>query len=629
MQRFNEETGFLIADPDNSYIDTMPSYKSLLNAVDSMIISASGWRKVFAADGDEESQTEKISLEDYTIAAITALSFSAFIKKRVNSKQPNLLLGMDSRFTGPAIADAMTRIFLSEDIEVRSLFIIAAPEIMAYSAVDKDIDGFAYISASHNPIGHNGLKFGSNGGVYGGEESRELISTFQELLGTEDIIETVKKSLSKLDIEKYIKTINSIHKWKEKAYSEYLEFSKAVIADSDKFSSVEAMQTKIKTAAEKRKIGIISELNGSARTLSIDREILESYGITVKSINNKPREIVHRIVPEGLSLHICRLELEKSYKKDKRYILGYVPDNDGDRGNLVYIDEKSGKAKILEAQEVFSLAVLAELAFISGFNKENKKTPAIAINGPTSMRIDTIARIFKVKIFRAEVGESNVVNLAKDLRKKGYLVRILGEGSNGGNITHPAAVRDPINTVFSVIKLLLFKDFFKVWCTKSRQSEKYIDNYGISNILSTLPLFTTTSAYDDRAIMKIQTTNHALLKKRYEDIFIKDWNKHKDYLKENYGIIKWREINYEGQNEKQGVGAKFRSGKEKGGMKIVFSNKEEKDTDYIWMRGSGTEPVFRILADTTGSNKERETWLLKWHRSMIERADTFETKGEL
>jgi phosphoglucomutase len=64
---------------------------------------------------------------------------------------------MDSRFTGPAIADAMTRIFISQNIEIRSLFIIAAPEIMAYSAVDSNIDGFAYISASHNPIWHNGL----------------------------------------------------------------------------------------------------------------------------------------------------------------------------------------------------------------------------------------------------------------------------------------------------------------------------------------------------------------------------------------------------------------------------------------------------------------------------------------
>ncbi|MCK5674934.1 MAG: hypothetical protein KAH95_16255, partial [Spirochaetales bacterium] len=361
----------------------------------------------------------------------------------------------------------------SQGIEVRSLFIIAAPEIMAYSAVDSNIDGFAYISASHNPIGHNGLKFGADGGVFGGEESKELISAFKELLADKNIITKVDSALNKLDKSRYISVIDSIPTWKNIAYTEYLNFSKAVIADSEELSSIDAMQTKLKTAAEKRKIGVISELNGSARTLSIDKNILESYGISVVSINDKPREIVHRIVPEGFSLNTCKEELEKCYKGDNRYILGYVPDNDGDRGNLVYMDEKTGKAEILEAQEVFALAVLSELAFMTLNKTIDSKPLAIAVNGPTSMRIDTIAKAFNVKIYRAEVGEANVVNLAKSLRDKGYLVRILGEGSNGGNITYPAAVRDPINTVFSVVKLLLFNDLFEIWCDLIGQKNNY------------------------------------------------------------------------------------------------------------------------------------------------------------
>ena len=625
MQIFDETTDFLIADPDNSYIKVMPDYSSVLKAAEPLILSASGWRKIFAIDGDEENITEEISPEDYIIAAIMALSFTDFIKKRITDRQPLILIGMDSRFTGPAIADAMTRIFLSRNIDIRSLFIVAAPEIMAYSSVDPDIDGFAYISASHNPIGHNGLKFGSNGGVYGGDKSKELISTFRELLNDKNIINIIVKSLLELDKNKYISVIESIPIWKEKAYTEYFNFSKTIISNSDELSSIEDMQTKLKTAAEIKKIGIISELNGSARTLSIDKDIFEIYGISVKSINNKPREIVHRIVPEGFSLDTCREELESQYKQDRRYILGYVPDNDGDRGNLVYLDEKSGKAKILEAQEVFALAVLSELTFMTLNKKTGSKPLAIAVNGPTSMRIDAIAKTFDIKVFRAEVGEANVVNLAKDLRKKGYLVRILGEGSNGGNITYPAAVRDPINTVFSVIKLLLFEDLFKLWCRLSGQKgnymTKYKSGYGISDVLATLPSFTTTSAYNDNAIMKITTSDHRKLKKNYEKIFLKDWDQKKNVLKEEFGILSWREVNYEIQDEKTGFGQNFRSGMEKGGLKIIFSNKEGLDTDYIWMRGSGTEPVFRILADCMGNSPKREEWLLKWHRSMIERAD--------
>ncbi len=629
MEQFDKTTGFLIADPDSEYFTTIPDYSSVLEAAKPMILSASGWRKIFAVDGNEESTTEKISTEDYIIASIMALSFTEFIIKRVTDRQPLILIGMDSRFTGPAIADAMTRIFLSQGIEVRSLFIVAAPEIMAYSAVDSDIDGFAYISASHNPIGHNGLKFGSHGGVFGGDESKELISNFKGLLADKNIIETVNNSLSKTNKNKYISIIDSIPKWKEKAYTEYLNFSKSVIAGSSDIKSINDMQRKLKTAAEKRKVGVISELNGSARTLSIDKEILEDYGISVKSTNNKPREIVHRIVPEGFSLDTCRQELENQYKQDSRYILGYVPDNDGDRGNLVYMNEKTEKAEILQAQEVFALAVLSELAFMYLNKNANSKPLAIAVNGPTSMRIDTIAETFGVKVFRAEVGEANVVNLAKELRKKGYLVRILGEGSNGGNITYPAAVRDPINTVFSVIKLLLFEDLFNLWSElRGKNNEKtaeYKGKYGISDILSTLPSFTTTNAYNDNAIMKITTTDHRLLKQRYEEIFLLDWEKNKDFLKSEFNIYTWREVNYEVQEEKSGFGQNFRSDLEKGGLKIIFSDKKRLDTDFIWMRGSGTEPVFRIMADCMGENTKREERLLQWHRSMIERADKYAT----
>ena len=39
------------------------------------------------------------------------------------------------------------------------------------------------------------------------------------------------------------------------------------------------------------------------------------------------------------------------------------------------------------------------------------------------------------------------------------------------------------------------------------------------------------------------------------------------------------------------------------------------------MRASGTEPVFRIMADFRGSDIDAEKEFLAWHRSMIEKAD--------
>jgi phosphoglucomutase len=39
------------------------------------------------------------------------------------------------------------------------------------------------------------------------------------------------------------------------------------------------------------------------------------------------------------------------------------------------------------------------------------------------------------------------------------------------------------------------------------------------------------------------------------------------------------------------------------------------------MRGSGTEPVFRIMADAEGSDKRMERDLIEWQRHLVIRAD--------
>ncbi len=41
----------------------------------------------------------------------------------------------------------------------------------------------------------------------------------------------------------------------------------------------------------------------------------------------------------------------------------------------------------------------------------------------------------------------------------------------------------------------------------------------------------------------------------------------------------------------------------------------------MWMRGSGTEPVFRIMADIRGASTRAEQFLVEWQRHMISAAD--------
>lgn len=613
----DSQFGFNIADCNTQVLPaTLPCDKEIQEAISPLILSASGWRKVFAQDGREDSASEDLAPADRILVAAMARVYARFLKKKSGKDTPKIYLGMDSRPTGPLMADIMLRVYVEEGLMVRPLFIVSAPEIMAVSGQDSQIDGFCYISASHNPLGHNGVKFGlSEGGVLGGQQAKELINLYRDFIAdTEEL-----KLLCELHPD--LKKVEMLHlsyvKHKETSYTGYLNFARRVAAGSKE--NIESCFSDLRKGLKKCPLGIMGELNGSARSLGPDREYLEDLGVKVKLMNHIPRQIVHPIVPEGDSLELCRRELEKLHKKDPSFLLGYVPDCDGDRGNLVYYSKKQKSARILQAQEVFALSVLSELTQL--VYKNEKAPSAVAVNGPTSLRIDRMASLLGARVFRSEVGEANVVTLAEQLRNQGYAVPILGEGSNGGNITFPARVRDPLNTLSALIALLSIPELFSIWCRKSGQEMLCSKNYSMDEILESLPSFETTSAFESRALMKIQTLDHGILKKEFEKIFLNEWNKKRDKWAAQWGLYSWKSFNTEGTDEKEGLGPEYRKGSETGGLKILFQDKAGNDCAYIWMRGSGTEPVFRIMADSSLEVTGREAFLLERLRSMVEKAD--------
>lgn len=590
-----------------------------------MILSASGWRKVFAVSGEETDTTTEIGMENTCISVLSALVFSDYVKKRTGKRTPTIVLGIDTRPTGPEIANVMIRLLLKEKVVVRYVGVTAAPEIMAYS---KLFDGFIYISASHNPIGHNGIKFGLNdGGVLNGKENALLVEEFKAKCSDEFALQNVSRLISvrsQSDLEwVYSESIST----KKEALEIYKTFSKNVISSLTNVSLQDKFFDNLKAQIKANPIGIVCDFNGSARTMSIDKEFFAENNLNFYPFNDIPGKIVHEIIPEPENLVYCAKKMEELQKAGtKDAILGYMPDCDGDRGNIVYWDSKTDSAQILKAQEVFSLSVLAELAFSYWLNKNDSSyKPAVAVNCPTSMRIDEIADCFNAKVFRGEVGEANVVNTARLARKEGYTVRILGEGSNGGTITFPSSVRDPINTIFAFIKLLTIKDtsegigLFHIWCQLSGQEDKYKDDFTLSDVLETLPVYTTTGVSESRAILKISTMDHSKLKANFQKVFENSFKNGADGLLQKYGISSYKCVLTNGTTEK--VDAKDFSESGKGGLKIQLFEDSEKPAAFIWMRGSGTESVFRIMCDVKGNNPEKEKELLAWETKMLLEAD--------
>jgi len=600
-----------------------------------MILSHSGWRGIFSVSADEEDRTGEISAAQGIIAAGAAVVFAEYLRTKGGAGKtgtPVALVGRDSRPSGTRLADIVNAALMSHNCETRFSGITAAPEIMAWARSLEplpNICGFIYISASHNPIGHNGFKFGlTDGGVLPAQEMAVLSANLRALLADpdstarlEEFLTTELHGVTRREEESL--SSSSASSAKKEALNAYFKFCDEV-AWGDGGDIAGALQ---KGIAEKP-LGVCCDFNGSARCASIDRDFFARLGIGFRAINDRPGEIAHRIIPEGESLEPCRILLEETRRSDPRFCLGYVPDCDGDRGNLVVWDGKLEKARALEAQEVFALACVAELAQLARAagtspNERALSKVAVAVNDPTSFRIERVAEAFGASVFRAETGEANVVALARKLRKESYTVRILGEGSNGGNITHPSAVRDPLNTVLALAKLLLVKaeggkpGLFELWCDLTGQA--YNDGFSMGDIIASLPQFTTTAVSAPEAALKISSADHGALKGRYQKIFTAEWEKRKERLKDRYGIYRWEAKAYNGIEE-QDVSADF-SKAGKGGLKICFLNSGGRPAASLWMRGSATEPLFRIMADAEGTDRQFEQELISWQRDMTTAAD--------
>ncbi len=611
--------------------------KALGEELDKMILSASGWRKIFSASGELEDKSKELTETNTLLVCHIAKSFLDFLKSEI-PQIDTIVLGRDSRPTGEAIEDIVLKIFSSSSYNIKAIGIAAAPEIMAYS---KSINAaFAYISASHNPIGYNGFKFGlNNGGVIDAAKSKKLIAGFKESCLNANAEEKAKELLEAADSKKQEEIKKQKAGLKQEALDAYFNFSKEVITNSADEKVQEEFFDKCRETVRKKaeqgfSVCLIADFNGSSRAASIDRKFFKSIGISLVAIGEEPGNIQHAILPEGENLKFCAQKMQEVHDDKENFVaknscLGYMPDCDGDRGNLIYWNKELNKPVILEAQEVFLLSVIAELGFIL-YTNENQKSDAkqklaVAVNGPTSLRVEDACAFFGAEVFHAEVGEANVVNLAKELREKNYIVRILGEGSNGGNITHPASVRDPLNTIFAIMKLLLIrtdkdkKGIFQLWCEQSNQMDLYKEDFALGDIIKTLPKYTTSPTGEERAILKISTEEHSILKEKYQKIFEKEWEEKKAELKEKFGIVKYKAICNKGTEEI--IDPENFSISERGGLKIQFYDSADKPVAFIWMRGSGTEAVFRIMADVKSNSIEDEKYLLAWQSEMVKRAD--------
>ncbi|WP_125153980.1 phosphoglucosamine mutase [Clostridium rectalis] len=259
--------------------------------------------------------------------------------------KPKILVGMDTRISGHMLESALVAGILSVGAEAVCLGVIPTPAI-AYLTRKYKADAGVMISASHNPVEYNGIKFFNSQGY---KLSDELEDRIQSII--ENNFEGVPCPIGE-DIGRKVIA--------EGALEEYIEFAKSTI-DID----LKGMKVALDCA------------NGAAYEVAV--ETFKQLGAKVSVINNDPDGI--NINKNCGSTHPEEL---MEYVVKKGCDLGLAFDGDADRclavdekGNLINGDFIMGicgkymKEKNKLHKNTVVVTVMSNMGLFIAMDKEN------------------------------------------------------------------------------------------------------------------------------------------------------------------------------------------------------------------------------------------------------------------
>ncbi|MCZ2075296.1 MAG: phosphoglucosamine mutase [Bryobacteraceae bacterium] len=295
-----------------------------------------------------------------------------------------VVIGRDTRASGPMLQHAVTCGLLATGCDVLDVGVLPTPTIQIFTGATRARGGIA-VTASHNPPEYNALKlFNAQGLFFNHYERNELVDLYHQSDFRQAVNQEIRCVFHDYD------TPVTMH------FQRVLQH-----VDTDRIR-------------RKRFRVALDSVNGAGSLVSCRflREALgcDLHAISVDPAKPFPREAEPR--PDTLG------ELAELVRRE-RCEVGFGQDPDGDR--LAVVDEHG---VVLENDDVLALAVDAALRRVPG---------DVVVNLTTSMAVDDVASRHGRRIFRAPVGEANVVATMQSVQ-----AAIGGEGSNGG-IIFPAA----------------------------------------------------------------------------------------------------------------------------------------------------------------------------------------------
>ena len=409
-------------------------------------------------------------------------AYAAYLKK--TNPKPLILLARDTRPSGDMMRHAVLAGLMASGARVLDLGVVSTPTLQ-YAIPRLNADGAICITASHNPVEWNALKFFQPSGMYldkaQGEQVIEIFHAKEFDCGSWADMGTLQDETTSIDahIEKVLSLVD-----------------------------VE------KIRARKFKV-VLDGCCGAGATIS--PTLLEKLGCDVTVINGELTGIFPHN-PEPLNENLVQLcNAVKMHGAD----IGFAHDADADR---VAIVTDNGDCIGEDYSLVWGVAHVL---------KNRVKGPVVT-NLSTTSAVETVAKQYGCEVHRTPVGDANVSGKMKEVSA------VIGGEGNGGVIWPEMQLgRDGIAAIALTLEFLA------------------IEGKTASEIDKELPRYT------------ILKTTHSFPRERLQQ------------------LLQWLKVKEKGAETD-----------ERDGLRFNFP-----DGSWAHVRGSGTEPIIRLILEAETSEK--------------------------
>ncbi|MCB2295071.1 phosphoglucosamine mutase [Clostridium algoriphilum] len=318
--------------------------------------------RMFGTDG-----VRGIANTELTVEVAYKLGRSGAYVLTDGAHKPKIIVGMDTRVSGDMLESALVAGILSVGAEAICLGVVPTPAV-AYLTRKYGADAGVVISASHNPVEYNGIKFFDKKGF---KLSDELEDTIQTVIESDfkEVPSPIAGDLGK-------KTV------KENAVEDYMDFAKSTIT-----GDLKGLKIALDCA------------NGASYITSV--KAIRTLGAEVLVINNDPDGI--NINKDCGSTHPEHL---MAFVKENHCDLGLAFDGDADR--CLAVDEKGNLVS-----GDFMIAICAK--HLKSIGKLTKDTVVVTVM--SNLGFDIAMKKENIVTVKTKVGDRYVL---EKMQQEGY-----------------------------------------------------------------------------------------------------------------------------------------------------------------------------------------------------------------